>query len=232
MNTHQKGFTLAEITIAVSVIAALIIPSLDFYDKSIAKASLSGVFPAVAEVMNAVQEHYAYHGDLPNPGFSGDGTPLLDGPMIMNPQPGTLTALGRTTAISSAVWHLGQQNSTFNDALTLAVGGSQTALEQGGADWGYVEVKIKDNNTLHQTIRNKTIRFYFIESENRNKIEYMGCNTDLNAGLLDGTQVQQDGTASVADVRSIYIPECFVGLGLVDSSAGPADNDDFHNPHP
>ena len=232
MNTKQKGFTLAEITIAVSVIAALIIPSLDFYDKSIAKASLSGVFPAVAEVMNAVQEHYAYHGDLPELGNgSGDGVPLLDGDLNMNPGPGALTSLGRITAIESAKWITGITQSTFNDSLTIA-SATQEPIEAAGADWGYVEVRIKDNNTLHQTIRNKTIRFYFIESENRNKIEYMGCNTDLNAGLLDGTQVQPDGSSTVADVRSIYIPECFVGLGLSADSNGPADNDDFHNPHP
>ena len=211
MNTHQKGFTLAEITIAVSVIAALIIPSLDFYDKSIAKASLSGVFPAVAEVMNAVQEHYAYHGDLPNDGGSGDGVALLDGALTMQP---ISAALGRITVIESATWNTANPNSTFNDANTQAIGASQLATEVGGADWGYVEVHLKDNNTIHQTLRNKTLRFYFIESENRNKIEYMGCNTDLDAGMLDGTAEQPDGTGAVADVRSIYIPECFVGLGL------------------
>ena len=168
MNTKQKGFTLAEITIAVSVIAALIIPSLDFYDKSIAKASLAGVFPAVAEVMNAVQEHYAYHGDLPNDGGSGDGVALLDGALTMQP---ISAALGRITVIESATWNTANPNSTFNDANTQAIGASQLATEVGGADWGYVEVHLKDNNTIHQTLRNKTLRFYFIESENRNKIE-------------------------------------------------------------
>ena len=174
-----QGFTLSEVTIATSVIAAIIIPSLDFYDKSVAVAQLSGVFPIAKLISDNVSDSVARFESLPQTGQN------LAGTYVGQPY-------DEGDSVETAKWFLGDNLTTFN----------------GGAQWGYVEVTIKDgtNRALQQTIRGHKVRFYYVVTQNKSFLTYLGCTTSINAGMLDGTQ------AAPNNGKSPYLPECYVGL--------------------
>jgi prepilin-type N-terminal cleavage/methylation domain-containing protein len=194
MKTYQKGYTLTEIMIAVGVVAALVIGGLGFYNHAIMKAQANQSMTAAKIIVDDVIDYYARFSSLPadHGNLSGDFIPQGN------------------SYVAKAEWLRGQNPVQFN-VDTAGV----------GAAWGFVQVTFKTTG-LQQALKSRIVKFYLIESDYRSFLEYHGCLTDIDDGMLDGSTVPADHTGSVGGPHHPILPECKKG-------AGPTLNEDTAN---
>ena len=76
----NKGFTLAELLVAIAIIAVLAVVAYPLYNNYVKKARLSEAHQALMDNAQALERHYANHGN-----FKKNSTQWLDLPITQTP---------------------------------------------------------------------------------------------------------------------------------------------------
>jgi prepilin-type N-terminal cleavage/methylation domain-containing protein len=106
------------------------------------------------------------------------------------------------TYIKDVIWVPGTNFVSFNN----------------NAMWGFVHVTFKSTG-LQQGLIDRDVKFYLIESNYRSFLQYHGCLTNIDDGMLNSTSIPTQHTATYGGQHHPILPECKAGDGPAASAS-------------